>query len=212
MKILFTAIKGGVGKSTIISNMASTLAGMGKDVLVMDADRQGTSYLYHQYRLEHPDKPQYQCSRYTDDIRAAIKDADNRYDIVLIDTAGSDSTEARTAMAVVDVIVTPLSASQPDLDTIFKLLKIVNDSRIINPGVKFCGVLNMLSTHARIDEEAESRDALADLDLPLLKSVMYFRRSYRTVMSEGLSVTETKDHKAALEMHNLVMEILSYEG
>ena len=208
MKILFTAVKGGVGKSTLISNIAATLAGMGKDVLVMDGDKQGTSYYFHQYRLEGDNLPAYQCTQCSNNIREAIIDASKRFDIVLVDTAGYDSPEARSAMATCDLVITPFSVSQPDLDTVALIIKAVDDMKIINPDMHFYGLLNMVSTHHQKNDELTAHRAVEELDIEIMDSCISRRDIYMQVMADGLSVTETNNKLAAAEITALVEEVL----
>lgn len=50
MIILVGSEKGGVGKSTIATNVVTYLALQGKDVMLVDADKQGTSSNWSQDR------------------------------------------------------------------------------------------------------------------------------------------------------------------
>jgi chromosome partitioning protein len=43
MIILIGGEKGGTGKTTVATNLSACLASAGRDVLLVDADRQGTS-------------------------------------------------------------------------------------------------------------------------------------------------------------------------
>lgn len=52
MIILIGSEKGGVGKSTLATNLAVLLVSSGKDVVILDADRQSTCANWAQDRSE----------------------------------------------------------------------------------------------------------------------------------------------------------------
>ena len=52
MIILIGSEKGGVGKSTLATNLATALALKGSDIILVDADRQSTSANWSQDRKE----------------------------------------------------------------------------------------------------------------------------------------------------------------
>ena len=97
MIILFAGQKGGSGKSTLASNSAAWLARKGKDVMLVDADRQGTCSRWSEYREEDSNLPVVQCVQKYERITKALKDLDSRYEYVICDVAGRDSTEMRSA-------------------------------------------------------------------------------------------------------------------
>lgn len=53
--------KGGDGKSTVATNLAAMMAIAGHDVLLLDSDPQGSSYLWNSIRNENPDLPKITC-------------------------------------------------------------------------------------------------------------------------------------------------------
>ena len=73
MIILIGSKKGGVGKSTLATNIAAFLITKGKDVVLVDSDRQSTSANWAHDRSES-DRPQLECVRQYDNIRKTLID------------------------------------------------------------------------------------------------------------------------------------------
>ena len=73
MVILFAGQKGGCGKSTLATNVAAWLAVNKYDVILLDADRQGTSSRWAEYR-EETDFPIVHCVQKYDNIASTLKD------------------------------------------------------------------------------------------------------------------------------------------
>jgi chromosome partitioning protein len=205
--LLIGGQKGGSGKSTIAVNIAARLAQEGKDVVILDADRQGTSSAWAADR-EKVDAPKIACVQRYDNIRETALDLGGRYDVVVIDAAGRDSRELRTGMTGADILVTPFKPSQPDLDTLSKMEEIVINAKDINPNLKVYALLTMAPTNPMINEIAEAVEFLTDYpEFSLMDSIVRERKVYRDAMSEGLGVTEMKNPKASTEISGLVREI-----
>ncbi|WP_221898015.1 AAA family ATPase [Bathymodiolus japonicus methanotrophic gill symbiont] len=215
MKILIAGRKGGSGKSTITMNLSVALAHDGLDVIIIDADRQSSSASWALERSTcQPDAPQVHCVEKHNNIASTIEDLDSRYELVLIDPAGRDSEEMRSAMVVSDVLLIPLRPSQLDLDTIPELLKIVQQSKIINPNLKVCAVLSLCPTNPVINEINESKEFLIEFpEIKLLDTIICDRKIYRDCVSDGLGVVEStlsseSIRKAKKEILDLKSEVL----
>ena len=97
MIVLIGSQKGGCGKSTIAINIAAYLAKHNKDIVLVDADPQQSSANWVKDRDE-TNLPKVHCVQRYGDIKNTLKDLDSRYDYVIVDVAGHDSKELRTAM------------------------------------------------------------------------------------------------------------------
>ena len=106
MIILIGNQKGGCGKSTTAVNISAYLANKGKDVVLVDADRQSTATNWINDRAE-TDLPVVNSVQKYDNIRNSLLDLRNRYEIVIVDAAGRDSRELRTGMLASDIILMP---------------------------------------------------------------------------------------------------------
>ena len=209
MKILIGSQKGGCGKSTIATNIASALAVKGKDVMLIDADKQGSSSNWFYDRSEKKELAQVHSVQKFDDVRASIIDLDKRYDLVVIDASGRDSVELRTAMLVADILVMPVRPSQFDLDTVPRMKDIYKDAMILNPDLKFFSVLTMAPTNPVVNEAKEARLFFENYpEITLLNTIIRQRKVYRDAISgEGKGVVEMDNPKAKEEIESLLIEI-----
>ena len=117
--ILVACQKGGSGKTTTTVNVATELARLGHDVLIVDCDKTTkSSTTWAQDRAQDDSLPRVHAIQKTGNVREALKDLATRYDYVVVDAPGHDSQEMRTAMTVADLMVIPTRPSQFDLDTL----------------------------------------------------------------------------------------------
>lgn len=211
MIILVGSQKGGCGKSTIAVNICAELARLGKDVIHVDADRQGTSSNWIADRSSVEGVPLVNGVQKFDNIRDAILDLDKRYEFVIVDTAGRDSRELRTGMTAADVVLVPFRPSQPDLDTLPRLSEIITEASDINPKLKAYAMLSMAPTNPIVSEIQDAKTYIADYPhLELINSIIRDRKVYRDCMSEGKGVVEMDNPKAKQEIQSLVKEILGW--
>ena len=211
MIILIGSQKGGCGKSTTAANICAELARQGKDVILVDADRQGTASNWVTDRNGQENLPVVHSIQKFDNIRETLLDLAKRYEYVVVDSAGRDSRELRTGMTAAHVLLVPFRPSQPDLDTLPKLNDIITQALDINEALRPCAVLTMAPTNPVINETQEAKDYLADFPiLNLLNTVIRDRKIYRDCMSEGKGVVEMDNGKAKAEIQCLVQELISW--
>lgn len=208
MIILIGSEKGGVGKSTLATNISATLAKNGKDVILVDADRQGTSANWA-FDRSNTDKKQVECVRQYDNIKQTLINLDQRYGYVIVDCQGRDSKELRTGLMAADILITPCRPSQPDLDTIPIILDIFNSALDINEKLQGFCVLTQSPNNPSITEISDAKKYLENYNgIKILDTVIYDRKVYRDAISLGLSVTEMDNEKATLEIEKVILEVL----
>lgn len=208
MIILLGSQKGGCGKSTTAVNLCAELARTGGDVVLVDADRQGTAARWAEDR-QSQNAPAVHCVQKYDNVRETLFDLDKRYEFVVVDAAGRDSRELRTAMTAAHILLVPFRPSQPDLDTLPALEEIITGAKDLNPGLSVLGILTMTPTNPSVNEADEARAYLSDFpEIRALRSVIRDRKVYRDAMSEGLGVVEMDNGKAKAEIQLLTQEIM----
>lgn len=210
--IVFGGEKGGTGKTTLATNMAARLAMTGKDVLLLDTDRQGTASSWAAVREEENVTPRVACvQKFGKGLPGQVRDLSARYEEIIIDAGGRDSMELRYALGVADRIYIPIQPYQFDIWTIQQMDSLVEMAQGINEKLKAFIVLNRVSTNLAVREEQETRDFLSEEDfanLSLAESVVRDRIAYRKAARAGLSVVEwAQDAKAALELNTLFEEV-----
>src|SRR5690606_30018227 len=136
MIILIGGEKGGTGKTTIATNLSAWLAGSDRDVLLVDADRQGTAQWWCDRRQEADGVPAIQCVQRYGKLQATIRDMASRFDDVIIDCGGQDSNELRSAMLVAEAMFIPVQASIVDLVTLEHVAELVESAQINNPELR----------------------------------------------------------------------------
>lgn len=207
MIVLVAAEKGGVGKSTIASNLAVHLAQQGIDVVVVDTDAQATCAKFVDRRNDAGILPAVPCVQKMGDLATTLRDLAKRYQVIVVDAGGRDSREMRTAMAVANLLLVPTKASQADLETLPKVNELVSLARGLNPDLKAVAVLSMAPSNPVIREVEEARQLLAEFDqLELADTVIRDRKVYRDALLAGRGVVELGNSQARAEIQLLAQE------
>lgn len=209
MIVLIGSQKGGCGKSTIAINMAAYFAQKNEDVVLVDADPQQSSANWVSDR-EHTNLPKVHCVQRYGDIKSTLTDLNARYDYVIVDVAGHDSKELRTAMLIAHYLVVPFKPSQFDLDTLPHLCEVIDQAQSFNENLKPFGLLTLAPTNPAVSEVQQANDYLADFPLfTALSAVIYDRKVYRDVTAEGKGVIESNNPKAIEEFDNFMEELFA---
>lgn len=202
--------KGGSGKTTTAVNIAIGLALRGKDVCLVNGDLQRTAAKHLAEREAAEVVPAITLIEKFDNLSQTLRALDEKYDHVIVDVAGRNSREFITSGVVAHQIIAPLQCSQPDLDTLIELQQQVESMRDLNPALEVFCLQSMATTNPvlRGNERKEFLEYLEEFpSIKTLESVICFRKVYRDCMSSGLSVLETDNAAARIEMDKLMEEV-----
>jgi len=210
MIILIGGTKGGTGKSTIATNIATLLANQGQDVMLLDTDKQASSAKWHARRASLPDLAVIHCTQKSGDVRSTAIDLASRYDVVIVDAGGHDSLELRSAMGAADVMYVPFQASQFDLETLENLSELIDLAKGFNPKLKVYVLISCAPSNPAINEIAEAKELLASIDqIQVCESVIRDRKVYRDAIRDGRGVYEANNDVATKEMIGFAEEIFN---
>ena len=214
MIIVVGGIKGGSGKSTVAINLAVLCATEGQDVLLIDSDDQETAADFTMLRNEiQQDKPTYTCIKLTGSaVRTETLRLSEKYETVIIDTGGRDTTSQRAALSVADILLVPFIPRSFDVWTLEKVGELVTEMHTINPELVAYTFIN------RADPKGQDNNAAAEVlketeALTFIHTQLGMRKALSNAASEGLGVTEfkPKDVKAIAEISRLFKYVFNID-
>src|SRR6185312_728738 len=196
--------KGGVGKTTLAVNLAIAQALTGRDVWLIDGDRQGTAQTAISIRAEAGHIPGIACASYPDGpiLRAQVQQQASKFDII-IDAGGRDSTALRAALVLSDVLLVPFQPRSYDVWALNDIALLVDEARSVRDGLRAFAVLNCADPWEHSTDNADAAAAVADVpQFEYLTTPLRRRKAFANAAGQGLSVLEIKpqDTKAADEL------------
>lgn len=212
MIVLVGGNKGGCGKTTTCCNLAVRFAMEGKEVCIVDADRQGSAARWNLERESSGVTPAITLVQKYDNLTQTLKSLSDKYDVILVDVAGRNSREMITAATIADLIIAPHQCSQLDLDTLEELQGQADRILDLNPELKILIYQTMASTNVNVidTERNDFEEYVGEFSqFRALKSVCRYRKVYRDVMSEGQSVLESTNQSASDEVNDLFNEVFA---
>lgn len=204
--------KGGVGKTTLALNIAIARARAGRDVWVIDGDRQATASTALAIRAESGQAPVMATAQYFDGptLRAQVGLQAKKYEDVVIDVGGRDSSALRAALGVSDVLLIPFQPRSIDVWAIKDIAELVDEIRGFGKELTAYAVLNLADIQGQDNRDAAA--AIADFpSITLLDTPIRRRKAFANAAGEGMSVLEHEpaDMKARAELEALVNAVFN---
>ncbi len=201
--------KGGVGKTTLAVNLAIARALSGRDVWLIDGDRQGTAQTAISIRAEAGHQPGISCATYPDGptLRAQVQQQAGKFDDIIIDAGGRDSTALRAALVLSDVLLIPFQPRSYDVWALNDIAALVDEARSVRDGLRAVAVLNCADSGEASTDNADAAAAVADVpQFEYLATPIRRRKAFANAAGAGLSVLELKpaDKKAIDELNALI--------
>lgn len=199
-------IKGGSGKTTVATNLTVLLAADGRDVLLVDADDQETATDFTAWRNKNADgQAGYTAIQLSGDgVRTEIRRLAAKYDDIVIDTGGRDTTSQRAAMTVSDVYLVPFVPRSFDVWTLERVVRLIEEMQPANPALQAFAFLNRAdpagNDNVGAAEYLREAHCINFIDTPLGG-----RKAFSNAAAEGRAVTELKRKDAKAEAEILAL-------
>lgn len=199
--------KGGSGKTTISTNLASALVKQGNKVRLIDSDPQGSARDWHAQGngeildvigLDRPTLPK--------DIKAVSYG----YDWLIIDGAAKLSAMSVAAIKCSDIILVPVQPSPYDLWAIEDLIDVIKERQSLSDDkVKAAFIISRQIVNTNLGKEV--RSVLDHYNLPVFTNGTFQRVIYPVTAASGSSVVHVDSNcDAAKEMFAMANELREF--
>ena len=197
-------IKGGTGKSTLVTNLAGMMATK-KKVVLIDADMpQATSASWASIRQQE----NITTVTAADHIQlvAEIEQFNKSHDFIVIDAPPRIAEITKATLMLSQLCLIPLGASAAEIWATADFLEIINDHKTHKPkiDVRIVWIRFRATTRSAIElSEAVHKE----LKLKELKSKLGYRVAYSEALARGMTATEWPDREARKESKTFDKEI-----
>ena len=191
--ITLASRKGGAGKSTLTAQLAAQAHALGKRVLVIDSDPQGSLKLWHSRRAGEGMKLVTPERAGLD--RAVAFAMIEGFDTVFIDTAATMWVVVQEAIRAATLVLIPARPGFFDLDAVLETVKTARER-----GKPYAVVINAAPVR-RDDKDtalvAQSRAYFEERQIPVWAGQISQRAGFQSTLAAGASAAEIGPNTAA---------------
>ncbi len=179
-------------------------AAAGHDVLLIDADDQETDFTALRNERQANGAGYTSIKLTGAAVRTETLRLKTKYDDIVIDTGGRDTTSQRAALTVSEVLLVPFVPCSFDVWTVEKVAALVEEIKTVHPDLRPYIFINRADS--RGSDNADAVEVLREIEsLTLIDAIIGQRKAFGNAAEEGLAVTELKqaDPKAISEIERL---------
>jgi chromosome partitioning protein len=206
MIISFLNQKGGVGKTTLAVHLSTALALRGRNVLLVDADPQGSALDWAASRSGNALFPVIGLPTKT--LHKEIPAHVAHYHDIVIDGPPRVNELARAAIMAADVVLIPVQPSPYDVWAAKEIVDLLSEASIYKEIQRSAFVINRKIVNTAIGRDVA--EALAGYNVPVLSTAICQRVAFAESAAQGSTVLELNpDSVASQEINRLVDELVS---
>jgi len=200
--------KGGVGKSTLTSNLARSLQLEDKKILIADSDPQGTLRDWRQ--TDQNDIQPVVVGIDRPNLHKDIHVVAASFDFVFIDGAAKLQEMVVSSVKIADIILIPIQPSAADIWGCRDLISLIKARQEVTDGKpKTCFIINRQIKNTNLANDITK--VLKEYELPILKSRITQRVIYTEALSAGTTVLDAEPcGSATQEIKNLSKELKGF--
>jgi chromosome partitioning protein len=213
MLIAVATRKGGVGKTTLATNLAARRAAQGRTVKLIDADHDEYAHMWGMLRRQNEVQPNVLLSKMTGQIYSDLMAEKESTDTVIVDVGGKHSPELVFAVGACDVLILPVRAGQFDVWSLTAMCQMVSEMHASGKTFRVLPIMNAISPNAGSSLTQGLRGELDRLKqhFPVEPIQIVQRDAFSWAAAEGKGVCELKRNrdteKAQDEIERLYAEV-----
>jgi chromosome partitioning protein len=201
-------VKGGVGRSTIATNLAAVCS-LKKPTALIDCDLpQGTSASWYAVRKAEvpPTNLTLATARDYRELVMQARELSHEHRYIIIDAPPRIAEMTRAIIIMSTLSLVPLGASAAEIWSTADLVQTIDEARRLRPDIDVRIVWNRFRSYTREAVDL-SEAARKELGLKELVTRLGYRVAYSEALARGLSVDEWLDKNAHAEILALAAEV-----
>jgi len=191
--IVFSSPKGGAGKTTSATILATELAATGASVTIIDADP--NKNVVDWAKLPGVPATLTVIGDATEEsIVDQIEQASATTTFVIVDLEGTASLLVSYAISMADFVVIPVQGSQLDAKQAARQMKLIRaQERLVNRAIPFAVLFTRANPAIMPKTQKHIEERFAEIKVPVLPTKLYDREAYRALFSFGGTLSDLRD-------------------